>query len=85
MEENAVADYMPAGSDGDVLFGTVRWKNCNAIDGCCGDELECVGALDEQIIHVVGLIVENCCFPPCTLLATPIGEFGCNHWVDVGA
>ncbi len=48
-------------------------------------QLESVRTFDEQIHHVVGLVEQNAGVAPGALLVAPVGEFGGDHRIDVGA
>ena len=63
VEEDAVADDVAGRGGGYVLLGPVHREVGHAVDGGVRDQLQGVGALDEEVVHVVRLVVRARRFP----------------------
>ena len=85
VEEDAVPDDVARRRRGHVLLRHVDGEALDAVDRRVRDQLQRVGAPEEEIDHVVRLVVEDCSLPPGPLLATPVRELGGDDGVDVRA
>ena len=64
MEEDGVADQVPARVDGDELLGPVHPEVRERVHAQVAEQSQRVGALDEQVGHVVGLVEERAGLQP---------------------
>jgi hypothetical protein len=85
MEEDAVADDVPRRRRRHVLLRHVDRERGDAVDRRVRDELHGVGPAEEEVDHVVRLVVEDGRLAPGALLAPPVGELGGDDGVDVRA
>jgi hypothetical protein len=85
MEQDAVADHVPAVAARRKLLGAVHRKIREAVRRKGRKHLERIGALDVDIRHVVGLVKENRGLAPSALLVAPIRIFGRDYRIDVRA
>jgi hypothetical protein len=85
VEQDAVADHVPAVAARDELLGAVDGEVREAVDREVRAQLHCVGALDVDVDHVVRLIEQHGALPPCGLLVAPVRKFARYDGVDVSA
>ncbi|MEI9886115.1 MAG: hypothetical protein WDN08_06365 [Rhizomicrobium sp.] len=85
MEQNAVADDEAVIAAGHELLGAVDRKVREAVDREIGEQLERVGAFDEEVDHVVRLVEQHAGLAPGALLVAPVGELRRHHRIDIGA
>src|SRR5690625_4879697 len=84
VEEDTVTDDVARRGGGHVLLGAVDREVGNRVDRGVGDELQGVLTADEQVVHVVGLVVQHRGVAPCGLFVAPVVEFRGHDRVDVG-
>ena len=85
VEQDAVPDDLPGGRGRDVLLRHVDREALDAVDRRVRDQLQGVGAFEEEVDHVVRLVVEHRGLAPGALLAAPVRELGRHDGVHVGA
>ena len=76
---------LPGRRGRDVLLGHVDGEGLDAVDRRVGDQLHGVGPRDEEVDHVMRLVVEDRRLAPGPLLAAPVRELGGDDRVHVGA
>jgi hypothetical protein len=85
VEENRIADHMAAVGAAHELLRLVRHEALHAVDREIRDELQRIGAFNEEVDHVMRLVEQHRGVTPCALLVAPVGEFRRNDRVHVGA
>jgi hypothetical protein len=78
-----VADHMPGGRDRDEVLGTVQVEVRKAVDADVLEERGCVGAFDDQLVHVMSLVEQHGRFAPRDLFVSPVRELRRDDRVDV--
>jgi hypothetical protein len=76
MEQDAVANNLPAVIAGHELLGLVDAESVEAVDRQMREQLACARTLDEQIHHVVRLIEQHRGLAPGALLVAPLENSG---------
>src|SRR5690625_1023548 len=67
-----------------VLLGHIDLEVSNRVDRGIRDQVDGVRTGEEDLVHVVGLVVEDRSVAPCFLFVDPVTEVCWNDWVDVG-
>ena len=83
VEQDPVADHSPVGCRRHELLGRVHGEVREAVDSRVRQQLQRVRAGDEEVHHVVGLVVEHGGLAPGDLLAPPVRELRRHDGVDV--
>jgi hypothetical protein len=83
VEQDGVADEVALVVDRDELLGPVDGEVLEAVHAGVAQELQRIGAGDEQVGHVVGLVEQGDGVAPRALLRAPVRELG-RHGEDRG-
>lgn len=85
VEEDPVADDAAVRCDRHELLRPTDREVRERIDPRVAEQPERVGALEEEVDHVMGLVEQHSGLPPRLLLAPPVAELGRHDRIDVGA
>jgi hypothetical protein len=85
VEEDSVADDSTLGGDRHVLLGHVHREVGHAVDPVVGQQPQRIRARDEQVDHVMALVVQHRRLTPGDRFAAPVGELGRYDRIDVGS
>ncbi len=85
IEQDDVADNIAVIAARHELLGFVDGEILQAVDAQIGQQLQGARAFHQQVGHMVGLVEQNAGLLPGDLLVTPVGVFGRNARIGVGA
>jgi hypothetical protein len=85
VEEDPVADHPTLWRHRHELLGAVDREAGDAVDAGLGDQPERVGTGDEQVDHVVALVVQHHRIAPRVDLPAEVGELRGHDGIDVRA
>ena len=85
IEQDAVADHVAIVGAGRELLGLIDREILERVGREVREELQRVLAAHEQVDHVVRLVEQHAGLGPGALLVAPVGKFGRDDRVNVGA
>ena len=85
MKQDAVADHLAVVVARRELLGLVDGEVLEGVGREVRQQLQRIGAFDEQVHHVVRLIEQDAGLGPGALLVAPVGEFRSDDRIDVRA
>jgi len=82
-EDDHVTNHMASRSDRHKVLGAVKVEVRKAVDANVRKERRCIGAFDDQLVHVVSLVEQHGAIAPGTLLIAPVCVFRGNNRIDI--
>src|SRR5699024_9974975 len=71
-EQDAVTNHSANRGNGHILFGHVDLEICHRVDGGVRNQVDRVGTGQEDLVHVVRLVVEHRGVTPGALFVDPV-------------